>query len=436
MIRRISLALLLLCAAAHADSLSGPTTLNSDQITEKLKALRPDDTEGRLMLGRAARDARQWQLMADIARETLKIDPESRTAYDLLLIYDREVPIAQNSNAADELKKDLDGRFKQDFNIWNTSHFMIAYDTTNTFARERGASLEKAYQSFMYWFNMKRLRPELLKERLPIVLFQQRAHYLQYAKQVDGDELAWTAGYYSQRTNRATFYDDSTGDLAEKAGDQVDEAKGKVSQLSMAIENARRSGNLQTAAQLSRERDELNRQINLYQNRVGNSINKINTLKTVHEAIHQLAFNTGIQKRLVSYPLWLAEGIACSFEADDPHGARGPGTINPYRLFVLRKLAKEGGGLLSWQQIIIGPGRKFDDTTIEKHYAQSWVLFHYLYKFKRAELEELLVEYNEMPIMKPVDHIKVFKDVIKMDPDDLDEKIAKYVNGLPSPKPL
>lgn len=435
MLRRISLAVLLLCGVAAADSMSGAATQSADQITEQRKLLADNDADGRLKLARAARDSKLWDLMAELSREVLKIDPESRNAYDLLLIYDREVPIPLNSNAADALQKDLDSRFKQKFDVQATPHFMIVYDTPNTFTRERGAYLEKAYQSFMFWFNMKRLRPELLKERLPVVLFRQRLHYLQYAKQVDGEELAWTAGYYSQRTNRATFYDDSTGDLAEKAGDQVDDAKLKVRALSIEIDNARRSGNTEQAIQLSRQRDYLNRQIALFQNRVGNDINKINTLKTVHEAIHQLAFNTGIQKRLVNYPLWLAEGIACSFEADDPHGARGPGTINPYRLFVLRSFARESG-LLNWAQVIRGPGRKFDDATIEKYYAQSWMLFHYLYKFNRAEVEELLVRYNQMPILKPVDHQQLFYEVFKIDAGELDEKIAKYVAGLPTVKPF
>lgn len=434
MLRRISLAILLLCATAGADSLSSATQ-NADGIAEKRKLLAADDAEGRLLLARAARDAKQWDQMAELAREVFKIDPESRAAYDLLLIYDREVPIPLNSAAAEALKKDLSGRFRQEFNIWATAHFMIVYDTPNSFTRERGAYLEKAYQSFTFWFNMKRLRPELLKERLPVVLFKQRAHYLQYAKQVDGDELAWTAGYYSQRTNRATFYDDSTGDMAEQANDKVDEAKIRVRNLTIAIENARRSGNNQTAMQLSRERDSLNRSIQLFQNRVGNSINKINTLKTVHEAIHQLAFNTGIQKRLVDYPMWLAEGIACSFEADDSRGARGPGTINPYRLFVLRKIASDSG-LLSWDQVIVGPGRNVEENAIEKYYAQSWLLFHYLYKFHRAELEEILVEYNEMPILKPVNHMKVFSDVIKLDTVELRDKIEKYAATLPSPRPF
>jgi hypothetical protein len=34
----------------------------------------------------------------------------------------------------------------------------------------------------------------------------------------------------------------------------------------------------------------------------------------VHEAVHQLAYNTGMQERLFAHPLWFAEGLATMFE--------------------------------------------------------------------------------------------------------------------------
>ena len=37
----------------------------------------------------------------------------------------------------------------------------------------------------------------------------------------------------------------------------------------------------------------------------------------LHEACHQIAFNTGLQTRLGDYPLWVSEGIATFFEATD-----------------------------------------------------------------------------------------------------------------------
>ncbi len=439
---RIALSAMMLCSAVHADSLSGVIDKKTDATAPSAEpqpiainrdGLTPNDVAGRMQLARQARDAKQWQMMADLAREVLKIDPESRPAYDLLLMYDREVPIPLDGAAAEDLKTDIASRFKQAFYVRATSHFMIVYDTPETFTRERGAFLEKAYQSFMYWFNMKKLRPELLKERLPIVLFKQRAHYLQYAKAVDGDELAWTAGYYSQRTNRATFYDDSTSDQVEKVDDKLDEYRIKMRNMTIAIENARRAGNSQLAAQISRDQAALSDAIRRVEHRVGNIVGKINTLKTVHEAIHQLAFNTGIQKRLVDYPLWLAEGIACSFEADDANGARGPGTLNPVRLSELKDLQTKKA-LLTWEEVVRGPQGKIESDTIGKYYAQSWLLFHYLYKFKRNGVEDLLIKYNNTPIMRQVDHAKYFQECMDSDPVDFKDDINKYLEGLPTPR--
>jgi hypothetical protein len=46
--------------------------------------------------------------------------------------------------------------------------------------------------------------------------------------------------------------------------------------------------------------------------------------KTVHEAAHLVAFNTGLQLRTHRYPFWITEGIGTAFETADSRGAFGP----------------------------------------------------------------------------------------------------------------
>ena len=48
----------------------------------------------------------------------------------------------------------------------------------------------------------------------------------------------------------------------------------------------------------------------------------------LHEAIHLLCFNKGLFKRLAPEPLWLAEGMACSFEGAGTSSRGNPTLLN------------------------------------------------------------------------------------------------------------
>ena len=55
----------------------------------------------------------------------------------------------------------------------------------------------------------------------------------------------------------------------------------------------------------------------------------------VHEATHQIAFNSGLQTRFADVPLWISEGIAVFFETPDLESAKGwrtIGAVNSARL--------------------------------------------------------------------------------------------------------
>ena len=45
-----------------------------------------------------------------------------------------------------------------------------------------------------------------------------------------------------------------------------------------------------------------------------------NMATIVHEATHQIAFNSGLHVRFADNPLWLTEGMAMYFEGPDPDG--------------------------------------------------------------------------------------------------------------------
>ena len=372
--------------------------------------------------------------MADAAREVLDRDIENLAAYQYLRIFDEKVAIPENKPFEEKILTEFKTRFEHDFKIIHRRHFLIIYDTTEAFANQRGAALEQAYDSFMYYFNMKQLHPHFLSSRLNVILFKSRQNYLSYARRTEGADLSWSAGYYSQRTNRSAFYDDSTGPAAESVDKRLATLKDRRRELNTQISDASGSDRIR----LIDERDKISNEIFEITTRMGNVVGLLNNVKTVHEAIHQLAFNTGIQKRLIDYPLWFTEGLACAFETQDHNNNRGPGVMNWGRIAGV-KAAMAHNKLIPLEDLIASPRpEKFDEQTLGVYYAESWAIFHYMYKFHRPALERYLLAFHDIETLRVLsaeERKKLFTDAFGADIPGFEKKFLAYLKQLPNLPP-
>lgn len=107
---------------------------------------------------------------------------------------------------------------------------------------------------------------------------------------------------------------------------------------------------------------------------------QINTFTLIHEAIHQLCFNTGLLDRQGDVPLCLSEGLATYGELSRPAGRSAFrsafGQVNRPRLKVLgRGRDREWIGL---DELLTDDGLLRAEATEQRAYAQSWLLVHWL----------------------------------------------------------
>jgi hypothetical protein len=111
--------------------------------------------------------------------------------------------------------------------------------------------------------------------------------------------------------------------------------------------------------------------------------------RAVHEAAHQLAFNSGLQARGVMYPLWVSEGLATNFECDTTAGI-GVGRDNPPRRRQLLR-ACDAGRLMDLDEFVtmvqIPVGGRASPNDL---YAQAWGMFNFLFRNHRSELRSYL----------------------------------------------
>ncbi len=114
----------------------------------------------------------------------------------------------------------------------------------------------------------------------------------------------------------------------------------------------------------------------------------------VHEAVHQLAYNTGIHERLFENPRWLVEGLATVFEQPAVYDLRtNRSTIESRMLHskvvAIQPLLRDPAGLERQLHGLIESDQLFTQDA-ELAYALSWAMLFYLSERMPTEFGELL----------------------------------------------
>ena len=200
--------------------------------------------------------------------------------------------------ARDALIKRILPELPAGFRAYPTAHYLIFYDTSPAYAQWCGSLFERLYLAFRNFWTRKGF--ELSQPEFPLVaiVFGERDAYLKHSRPELGQAGEAVIGYYSQISNQMTMYD-LTGTESHGGGESKGHTTAEINRL-LAQPDA-----LPTVATI------------------------------VHEATHQIAFNSGLHARLSDCPLWFCEGIAMYFETPDlnsPKGWKGIGAVNRPRV--------------------------------------------------------------------------------------------------------
>lgn len=158
---------------------------------------------------------------------------------------------------ATELRGQLQREFGNAFEVSGTGHYVVVHPRgrRDLWARR----FEDLFRSFVHYFTARGRRPTDPRFPLIAIVFPNQSEFLRYAAK-QGSQIPGSAlGYYSVNSNRIMLYD-VTGGSSQSDWTQ-------------------------------------------------------NGSTIIHEATHQIAFNTGIHNRYSTCPTWVAEGLATMFEA-------------------------------------------------------------------------------------------------------------------------
>lgn len=275
-------------------------------------------------------------------------------ADDVLRVESDDEPFAPAT--AEELGERLLEELPDGWRLHTTPHYAIVYDTSREYAEWTSSLMEGLYAALVRYWKQQGLELEEAQFPLPIVVHRSAADY-RAASAADGVGGA-AVGYYNLKSNRVRMFDLTGSDELRAAGSGV-----------------RRGSRREITRMLSAPAAEP----------------LVSTI--IHEATHQVCFNTGLMPRLADLPLWYVEGMAVYFEAPGSIGSRGwsgVGRVNRRRLVTfLQHLNKWGDGSIA--SLVASDARLRDQRSAGVAYADAWALNYYLIHKRRAQY----VEYVE-----------------------------------------
>lgn len=394
----------MLCGLAAASEEADTRVLR--RLLQRVQALDFENAQAVFEVAEWARRRDLDRYALELYHRALDADPLHEPAVAAL----REVAAEQGLVDDAELRQELAEAFALEaddadrsgggsggFRLYETDHFLVVHDADAEAARETGRLLERTHDVFFQAFEVAGIPPRPLRQRLAVILFADREDFATYARETDGVEHAWSLGHYSARTNRVALFEEAAASGEEAFSGEIDELSERAQQAERAIERARQRRDAGRVEQLSRSQSQIERRIREIEARRERLAVATETARVTHEASHQLAFNTGLLRRGVVYPVWILEGMATNFEAARPDGPFGPHVENDYRLAALID-ARQRRAVLPLEELATQVELPADSQAVKDVYAQSYALFRFVQQRRPEQLRAYLARLYTLPV--------------------------------------
>jgi hypothetical protein len=282
------------------------------------------------------------------------------------------------SYSSAEIRAALERELGDRLEVTGTGHYLVAHP------RGKGAfwanRFEDLFRSCTHYFTLRSLRLHEPEFPLVAIVWPRREDFVRYSATQGSNVRDDILGYYSPVSNRVTLYDQGPGRSGSRAWQQ-------------------------------------------------------NEATIIHEATHQMAFNTGVHNRFGSTPLWLAEGLGTMFEApgvwDWRDFPRQADRLNRDRLAQFRQWRRTGrqpGNFVN----LISSDRLFQ-TNPPAAYAEAWAWVFFLtetYPQKFAEYVQHTAnrpDFQDYPMARRIsDFTAVFGDDLRK----LESFFLQFIDGL------
>lgn len=261
---------------------------------------------------------------------------------------------------AEEMGAELKKELGESFEVVTTKHYVLCTEANREYARWAGLLFERLMAAFTRYWDGRALRLHEPEFPLCAVILRDELRYKEFALEDAGPGVLEALGYYSNLSNRMVMYDLTAG-----LGGRVPQ---DIRELSLKL-----------AGQVA------------------------NVSTIVHEATHQIAFNSGMHVRMADNPFWLVEGMAMFFETPDLKNASGWRTVAQLNQARLRdykeyvKVRRRPGAL---RTMLTDDARFQTGETAIDAYSEAWALTYYLAKQKKSQYIAYLGVLSRKPLLE------------------------------------
>ncbi|MCC6494187.1 MAG: DUF1570 domain-containing protein [Pirellulales bacterium] len=291
----------------------------------------------------------------------------------------------------EQLAEKLLAELPPDFRIHQSKNYIVAYNTSRTYAEWTSSLLERLQRAFIAYWKREGCPVAAPAQPLMVLVFADQASYASYAKKDLGSAVGNVIGYYNLETNRIMMYD-LTGMQAFGG------SRGSLHDITALLSKPAAEPLVATI---------------------------------VHEATHQIAFNCGLQKRLVDNPYWLSEGLATYFETPDLSSSRswsGIGNVNYSRWDLFRE-NYHAGKTVPLKRLVADDKLFQSPATAVDAYAQAWAWNYFLIRWRPKQYAAYLKALAAKPLLledSPAKRVQQFRDQF----GELDELESEFYRRM------
>ncbi|MCH9652991.1 MAG: DUF1570 domain-containing protein [Planctomycetes bacterium] len=367
--------------------------LTADSAFAKPPSLIEIKTSSDVYLGKSIAHNHDVSWMMDQAGMLSEIPLKKVTSFRRVAAEFQRLPL-------NKMKLQLQNEFGPFFEVISTRHYLICAPRGK--AKAYGGVFEDLYQSFSHYFSLRGYQVKSPEFLMVTIIFPDRTQFYDYCKKDGVRTSQGLLGYYHPHSNRTALFDQSTATKSVSIEQDREENEFTYSRLST-------SGKNLTEAL----RDTM-----------------------IHEATHQVAFNTGLHSRVGENPRWVVEGLATTFESDDLRthtGGRGKSIsrINRNRLLWFANYAQNRRKKNSLQSFI-REDKLFQSSTFDA-YAEAWALTFFLVETQPARYARYLKKISQRDPLKeyPAEsRERDFKEVFKTNLKSLEVDYLTFIDQL------
>jgi len=298
----------------------------------------------------------------------------------------------------DQLQTQLLKELPQGFRVHKTAHFLVCFNTTDVYARWCGSLYERLFDAYFQYWEKQGIKLKEPDHLLVAVIHKDRRSFANEARKELGEGANVVVGYYSMQTNRVNMYD-LTG------ADGLSPSRGKIRTRAHINQILSKPGAERTVATI------------------------------VHEATHQLAYNSGLQTRYAGNPFWVSEGLAVFFESPDlksSRGWRGIGAKHRVKLAEFKRgvPTRDPNAL---RDMLTDDAAFRDASTAGAAYADAWAFNYYLLRRRSKEYVnylQKLAQLKPLDELEPEERLKQFEESMGTTVDKIDKEFMYYMRRV------